>query len=103
MALQITTPIQLKNGLTLPTSYARVGINEAISGKEINAHLIFFVDKNSYLAKNEPIRGVDMNIDDFIIFNYNREVDGSDTLEIAHNVFISTLASQGITAIKDLD
>ena len=103
MALQITTPIDLKNGITLNSVYARVGVVAPITGQGINAHLIVYKDKNAYLNGADFIKSSDYSLTDYIDLSYNREVDGADTLNIAHNAFIASLASQGITATKDLD
>ena len=103
MALQMQTPIQLKNGLTIDSAYARVGVVEPINGKNVNAHLIVYKDKVAYQSGIEPIKGIEFNgLVDFLILEYNREIDGSDTLDIAHNAFIVKLAEQDIIAIKDL-
>ena len=103
MALQITTPIDLKNGLTLSSAYARVGVVAPINGQGLSAHLIVYKDKNAYLNGIDFIKTSDYTLIDYIDLSYNREVDGADTLDIAHNAFIASLATQGITATKDLD
>lgn len=65
--------------------YIRMQLHLKYSGTNLNVYNKIYLDKNSYEANTEgsniPISGIPNKL----MLTYNRDVDGSDVLAIAHN------------------
>jgi hypothetical protein len=104
MALNITTPVNTSIGVTIPTSYARVAVNDAIQGTALVSTISVFASKAAFESGADPL-GVIINerfMDGGIVFPYNRETDGPDILGWAHTKWVIQLDELGITAVIDL-
>jgi len=104
MALNITTPVNTSIGVTIPTSYARVAVNDAIQGTALVSTISVFATKAAFESGADPL-GVIINerfMDGGIVFEYNRELNGADILELAHLEWVSKLSEWGITSTIDL-
>lgn len=99
MSLNITTQIESLDGWDLPTSYGRVAVVDDVAGTNLQSVLVIYKDEPSFLAGKN---GINTNLKLVDNSPYNRDVDGSDILDIAHDRLIAVLTSQGITATKQL-
>ena len=101
MALNITTPITLRSGIELTTSFARVAVVEGEDGTHLNAAVTLFPSQQLFEDGANPI--TDSPIQLYATKAYNRETDGVDILDIAHDIMIEAFDMQGVTAVKELD
>jgi len=99
MALIFTTDIQTRDGFTVSNAYGRVTAEDSYKGTQVSSHVDIFVSEQAFLSGITPVKT--MYIQDSIV-PYNRETDGTDILNIAHEGLIAELAKQGITATKEL-
>jgi hypothetical protein len=67
--------------------------------KKISAILLIYPAKLSFTSNYYPLR---TELESAYSFSYDREIDGSDTLLLAHNYIISELSKVGISATADL-
>jgi hypothetical protein len=104
MALNITTPLNTSIGVTLPTSYGRISITDNYQGNNVIASIVFYSSKDAYTNNFESCSLKNQNgiIPNILQFEYNRELDGADLLELAHANWIAQLGDWGITATQDL-
>ena len=100
MALNITSPINTSIGVQLPQSYARIAVNDAIAGTSLVSTISVFANKAAFESGADPL-GVIINerfMDGGIVFDYNRELNGADILELAHLEWVTKLSEWGITS-----
>ena len=99
MSLNITSEITTKDGFVLPTSYARVAVYDNVEGTNLNSSLNIYKDEAAFLAGDRPV-----NVKLFLTNNdpYDRDVDGVDILDIAHDRMMDTLSTQGVRSEKNL-
>ena len=100
MALNITTPITLKSGIELTTSFARVSVVDGEAGTHLNAAASLYPSSEQFENGKNPI--LDAPIELYASKAYNRDVDGVDILDLAHDIMIEAFQIQGITATKEL-
>jgi len=99
MALQITTPFQLAIGTEVNEAYGRITCTDEFRGNKLRVNLDVFLSEEAYATGKLTISTPFSNI---IHIDYNRAVDGVDSLDFAHNAMITHLATQGIQATKKL-
>lgn len=104
MALLIQTPVNTSLGLTIPTSYARVAVNDGIEGTALVTTISIFATKAAFESGADPLPVIvnERLMQSGIAVPYNRQQDGGDALVVAHNEWIAQLAGWGITAVADL-
>ena len=100
MALIINTPLTLPSGIIVDSSYGRVNVSTSSNGQLIHCDIKLYNSKLSYTNNLEEVRIVSIN--KYMTKPYNREVDGVDTLSLAHDILIASLLEQGVVAIKEL-
>ena len=99
MALQFTTNIELESGIVVENAYGRVSAVDQASGTAIDAIVDVYVNEQAFVDGKQSIS---------VRFNrtarrpYDRATDGTDVLDLAHDALITVLATQGITATKQL-
>lgn len=94
MALQIdNTSVDLGNGLSVDQFYVRIQVEIQQAGTQLNIRAETYYSKDFY--KEGKRLGVPYKFPRRI--DYNRETDGSDVLEIAHNEIKNFLINQGIS------
>jgi hypothetical protein len=105
MALNITTPLNTSIGVTIPTSYARVGLNEGLQGTSIITNISVYATEAAFKSGADPLPVIieDRFILSAFSFPYNRELEGVDLLELAHEQWVSYFTSKDITATISLD
>ena len=97
MALQLETTITTIQGFEVENAYGRVLALDNFNGIDINSAITIYVSKDAYTNGAQPL---DIEIVNNTSSPYNRDVDGSDILSLAHDYLIQLLADQGITAVK---
>lgn len=99
MALHFKTNIQTRDGFTVSNAYGRVGADDSFTGNYVTGHVEIYVSEQAFI---DGIRPVKTTLIQDCQEPYNRKVDGTDILNIAHDGLIANLAEQGITAEKEL-
>lgn len=100
MALIITTPITTNEGFTVETSYARVAATDDYSGLFLVSSVSIYKSLEAFEAGDSRLNIAQLNT--FASTPYNREVDGTDILAIAHTKLQALLAEQGIQSTIEL-
>ena len=99
MSLNITTQLETLDGFSLPSSYGRVAVGDDVAGTNLQSVLVIYKDEAAFEA---GANGININLKLSDQSPYNRDVDGTDILNIAHDRLIALLADQGVTAVKVL-
>lgn len=82
MALSILGDIQLDGGLSTSSAYARLSADVNKTGDKVRTGVSYYVSQEAFnngagkIYLSEPIS---------TIFDYNRQNDGADILDVAHN------------------
>ena len=95
MALIFNTPIEMQNGITVTDGYGRVGVADNVDGTQLQQIVEVYVSAETFMDGKAPI-----SIEDFIptlASPYNRDVDGTDVLALAHANLQAMLADAGYT------
>ena len=100
MSLSISTPLTTNDGIVLNNTYGRIQVVDDFNGKNIQAILNIYASESTFKGGYNPLS---FRLETFLSIPYLRETDGPDVLGIAHDAFVSKLASVGITALKSLD
>ena len=98
MALQFQTTITTVQGFQVDNAYGRVSVVDNPSGTQLQSNVELFVNETLYLGGALSLQT--SGLEDFSIAPYNRDVDGVDILDIAHENLIAALAAQGVVAVK---
>lgn len=96
MSLKITSPITTPEGFVVENAYGRVSVTDDITGKYLNSQVVLYVSELDYVDQKYPLN---ININTFSTSEYDRGVDGTDILLIAHQKLQETLLAQGISSI----
>lgn len=99
MALLFTTEIQTRDGFAVSNAYGRVAADDDFKGEFVRGYVNIYVSEQAFLDGNQPVK---TNYIQDCMEPYNRDVDGTDILNIAHEGLISNLADQDIVATKQL-
>ena len=98
MALIFNTPIEMQNGITVTDGYGRVGVADNVNGTQLQQVVEIYVSEQTFIDGKAPI-----SIEDVITTlasPYNRDVDGTDILNIGHEALMTVLATEGYTTTK---
>ena len=93
MALTFNTDIEMANGITISDAYGRVGVADNIAGDALQQIVEIFVSEQAFIDGKQPI-----TIDGLITTlssPYDRTVDGTDVLALAHANLQAMLADAG--------
>lgn len=99
MSLNITSEITTRDGFVLPTSYGRVAVYDAVNGTTLNSSVDIYKDEAAFEAGD---RSVKIKLTTSNTEPYNRDVDGVDILNLAHDRIMDTLSIQGVRSEKNL-
>jgi len=99
MGLLITNELPLSNGFIITEGYVRVSVVENLEGTMIGCTGTLYKDKICFGLPTSPIEGTCSLLK---YRDYDRLVDGSDILGLAHDALIEHLLEQGIVAVKEL-
>ena len=94
MALQVQGSIELENGITLTSAYARTDASLSLEGNAVYAQPSFWIDENAYNNGSDNIR---LDIRESWLYPYDRADDGADILTFANNKVEQTLEALGYT------
>ena len=100
MALTIQTQLNTIYGVTLDNAYCRIAVTNEFAGNQVYAAAEVFASQAAFEAGAQPLKvvGVTMNASS----PYNYSSDERDILDLAHDIMITALAQQGVTAVKNL-
>ena len=99
MSLNITSEITTRDGFVLPTSYGRVAVYDSPNGTNLNSEVNIYKDEAAFEAGDKPVKVK------LVCSNqepYDRDVDGVDILDLAHDRIMNTLSAQGVRSEKNL-
>jgi hypothetical protein len=99
MSLNITSEITTQDGFVLPTSYGRVSVFDNTDGATLNSSVLIYKDEAAFLAGADAVKtGMSLNN----VEPYNRDVDGVDILDLAHDRIMAKLSTYGVRSEKNL-
>lgn len=99
MSLNITSEITTLDGFVLPTSYGRVAVFDNTDGTTLNSSVLIYKDEAAFLAGTDAVKTI-MSLNN--IEPYDRDVDGVDILDLAHDRIMAKLSSYGVRSEKNL-
>lgn len=99
MALTFNTPLTTPQGIEISNAYGRVSVLDDKTGTSIQAGLAIYASEAAFLAGAEEFGFPNLG---FASAPYDRTTDGTDILDLAHDVLINALAGAGISATKVL-
>lgn len=100
MSLKIKTELKNESGFAATDAYVRIAVVDNIEGNIIEGVAQYFITKEAFENKASSFNP--MGIETGFHFPYNRATMSKDILGLAHDLYISYLAEQGITAEKEL-
>ncbi len=98
MALQFQTTINTVQGFQVENAYGRVSVVDNPTGTQLQASVDLYVNETLYLGGALSLQT--SGLDTLSIATYNRDVDGVDILDLAHDNLIEALGKQGVVAVK---
>ena len=99
MALNFNTTLTTPQGIEIADAYGRVSVLDEKTGTSLQAGLAIYVSEAAFLAGSEEIVFPNLG---FAQGPYNRDTDGTDILDLAHDLLVPELAKIGISATKSL-
>ena len=99
MSLTITSQIKTLEGITLEGAYGRVAVVDQFTGTTLQSQVDLYASESAFL---EGANALHVAIASISVEPYDRTAMGSDILSIGHDNLILLLASQGISATKNL-
>ena len=99
MSLNITSEITTRDGFVLPISYGRISVTDNYDGEQIACGVNIYKDEAAFEAGDAAVKS---SLRDNLLAPYNRDVDGVDILDLAHDAIIDQLSDQGIASTKVL-
>jgi hypothetical protein len=109
MALQITSTITSYEGIEIPSSYGRVSVSDGQYGTSLIAGLNIYVSQTAFENGASSIAVIDNTKPEgsapmFVNWQlpYDRTIEGTDILTLAHEYIQAELASKGISSTIEL-
>ena len=99
MALTITSTLTTPQGFEITNAYVRVTSQDEFTGNQVTGVMDIYPNEQAFLDGKDPIIFPNLA---YAAGEYNRETDGVDTLDFAHDLLIAEMAKVGITAVKVL-
>ena len=96
MALEITGNIELDNGLSVNSLYARTDFTLFTPGDKLWINTYYYTSKELYLQKDVSV------FPDFFIktsYDYDRTIDGTDLLEVSNQKIKTELEALGLSVV----
>jgi len=100
MSLQINTPIITVEGIEVTNAFGRVAVVDNFDGTTLQAQVNLYTTEAAFDGGADPLRINGINV--FSNTPYTRTPERVDILNIAHDDLVVVLASQGISATKNL-
>lgn len=100
MALIFNTDIELASGITISNAYGRVAVADGASGTTLQQLVEIYTSEQAFIDGKAQIEmpGLQQAID----APYNRDVDGTDILALAHINLQNALTDAGFTTTISL-
>tara|TARA_R110000772_G_scaffold245957_2_gene359570 strand:- start:3168 stop:3470 length:303 start_codon:yes stop_codon:yes gene_type:complete len=99
MALTITTPFITADGFEVANAYGRVAVVDAFTGTMLEEYASIYVTEAAYLAGANALQ---VAFTTKLTSEYDRNLESTDILDLAHDHLITAMAAEGITATKNL-
>ena len=99
MALNFTTTLTTAEGIEVANAYGRVAVADQVAGDRLDTIVEVYASEAAFLAGSQRLS---LTLKQSASFPYDRAVDGSDILDLAHDALITHLAGEGVTATKNL-
>lgn len=99
MALTFNTPLTTPQGIEISNAYGRVSVLDDKTGTSLQAGLAIYASEAAFLAGAEEFGFPNLG---FASAPYDRATDGTDILDLAHDLLVSELSKIGISATKSL-
>ena len=96
MALQISGNIEISGGVTIPSAYARLTADVNGEGNRLRTIVNYYVSKDTYTNNDGEIYLMNSVLP---VYDYNRQTDGTDLLDVAHNKVKTELESYGYSVV----
>jgi hypothetical protein len=96
MALNITGNIQISGGITISSAYARLTADINQDGDRLRTMVNYYVSKDAYTNGSGEIYLLDSILP---VYDYNRQADGADLLDVAHNKVKAELEALGYSVV----
>ena len=96
MALIVNGNIELSNGLSVNSCYARTNYRVNDSSSSVSIMVDYWVDKNAYETEKGGIKPT-FNVSGR--YSYNRTTDGSDVLDFTNQKIKTELESLGFSVV----
>jgi len=101
MALIFNTAIELESGISVENAYGRVGVADNIEGTALQQIVEVFASEQAFTDGKKPMQ-LPGNVITTLSSAYDRTVDGSDVLALAHANLQASLADAGYTTTISL-
>lgn len=101
MALNLNTNIVTPEGVEINSGYIRLTTEDLYNGNTLNIKGYLYLSEDAYIQGFSNINTnqiMDLNY----ITEYDRNTNGVDSLNFAHDVLIEFLQKQGFLASKEL-
>ena len=100
MALTITSTLTTPEGIEVTNGYGRVAVVNSIYGNRIEAGVDIFKDAAAFEDGKQPFQFQGISL--VLAAAYDYGTDERNILDLGHDLLITHLADQGITATKNL-
>jgi hypothetical protein len=99
MALIFNTPIMTPNGVEISNAYGRISVADQKFGTTLQCGLDIYASEAAFTANAQPFNMPELA---YVEVDYNRDADGVDVLDLAHDAQMTKLSSVGISTTKVL-
>ncbi len=99
MALTITSTITTTEGFEVTNAYGRVAVVDAFVGSSLEEYANIYVTEAAFLAGAQPLN---VAFTTKLTSPYDRTMESTDILDLAHDHLITAMAADGVTAVKNL-
>mgnify|MGYP003325703644 CR=1 FL=1 len=100
MALLFQTTITTPEGIAVENAYGRVAVINNVQGNAVEAFVNIYASEAAFENGSSPIFPIEMTLGGSTPYDY--ATGEKDILDLGHDICISVLAQQGVTAVKSL-
>ena len=99
MALTITSTIMTAEGFEVTNAYGRVAVVDSFAGEALEEYAHLYASEAAFLAGAQPMN---VAFTTKLTSPYDRTMESTDILDLAHDHLITAMAAEGVTAVKNL-
>lgn len=99
MALIFNTPIMTPNGVEISNAYGRISVADQKFGATLQCGLDIYASEAAFTANAQPFNMPELA---YVEVVYDRTVQSTDILDLAHDAHMTKLSSVGISTTKVL-